>query len=665
MTELLVNRYRIQERVGSGQQGSVYRAHDTLLDRLVALKMIQGVNDSVGLDETLRREALLLAKFEHPNVVRVYDVVTDIRGQSVIVMELLDGESLSNCIRTLTATEVRSLVQQICGAMQDAHQSGLLHRDLKPGNIMFQGRNTSRERFVILDMGIGKFTARGENGGSTPEQTCAGAGTPMYMAPEQCHGKSGDARTDIYALGSILYEVYAGAAPFAHHGQNLMNLMNAVVHEHPECLMSRSSARSLSSEVNHLILNCLKKDPTQRPQSMMEVLTLYVAALESIPRDEQEADPDEFRTRLPRTVERIPSRVDVDKQPSASSLQTTQHAVGAGLAVKAFGILGVVLAIAFVVYKSLSEPKSGGDPGDGKQGQHAPVTVPETKSVKPLTAVEKLKKAVEDHGGQLTDLAGDPRADFEINAPQDQLTPELVGVLFDAVEESGSSYVVSSEKLELALLQSVPGEDRSILQLDVSKSENRIGTALNVFNVADRLGSFKVSYNPEFTDAYLESLIGRQTRLEQLTISDANIGAAIPRIDPAALKLLRVLDLSGNATVSGPYVAALTDSAAIEELKLADTGIEDDDLKAIPYSRLRVLDLTNTAVSNTGVATIVASGAGTLEIVRLDGTLIDDEAIESLAKLRNLKQLNVGTQLQAEDLERLRGLLPGVAINAD
>lgn len=164
MTELLVNRYRIQERVGSGQQGSVYRAHDTLLDRLVALKMIQGVNDSVGLDETLRREALLLAKFEYPNVVRVYDVVTDIRGQSVIVMELLDGEPLLKCIRTLTATEVRRRVQQFCEAMQVAHQSGLLHRDLKPGNIMYEGRNTSRERFVSWTWGSENSPPAGKMG---------------------------------------------------------------------------------------------------------------------------------------------------------------------------------------------------------------------------------------------------------------------------------------------------------------------------------------------------------------------------------------------------------------------------------------------------------------------------------------------------------------------
>lgn len=664
MTELLVNRYRIQERVGSGQQGSVYRAHDTLLDRLVALKMIQGVSDSVGLDETLRREALLLAKFEHPNVVRVYDVVTDIRGQSVIVMELLDGEPLSKCIGTLSKEEVLNFVKQICGAMQVAHQAGLLHRDLKPGNIMFQGRNTPRERFVILDMGIGKFTARGENAGSSLEQTCAGAGTPLYMAPEQWHGESGDARTDIYALGSILYEVYAGTAPLAHHGQNLMNLMNAVVHEPPQCLMSRSHARPLSAEMNQLILNCLKKDPTQRPQSMKDVLNFYVAALENVPWVQPEVDPDEFRTRLPGSVQPIPSHVDADKQRSASSSRAAQRADGAGLAVKVFGILGVVLVFAFVIYNALP-PESAGDPRGSGVVNPGDVT-PALQPVTTLTATEKLKRAVEEHGGQLT-ISEDSRANFKINVPLDQLTPELVSVLFDAIAESGSSYVVSSAELELALLQSVPLEDHTILQLDVSmsKSKDRIGRAMNVFNLADRLGSFVVSYNREFTDAYLESLLGRQTHLEQLILSDTGIGATIPTIDPAAMKLLRVLDLGGNIRVGGPYVSMLTASAALEELKLADTGIEDDDLKAIPYTRLRVLDLTNTAVSNKGVATIVALGAGTLETVLLGGTSIDDEAIESLAKLRKLMVLNVGTQLKAEGLERLRGLLPEVAINED
>lgn len=690
MAELLANRYLLQTRLGSGQQGSVFRAHDQLLDRYVAVKMMLDKDATSAFGESLKREAMLLAKFENPHVVRVYDVVIDRGGQPAIVMELLEGESLSRCLHTLSSAEVVTFVRQICSAMQQAHQAGLLHRDLKPGNIMFVGRKTANERFVILDMGIGKLNSPSSPDGSGAAQTCAGAGTPLYMAPEQCHGNSGDARTDIYAFGSILYEIYSGTAPFAQYRENLAKLINAVLQESPRSLLSLGPRQSLSAEIDALIQSCLAKNPEYRPQTMSDVLAKFLAAHEmphvQAVHDAATGELDLYETYIPDRDKKssvpatdgspgskilaapdLPDRTDPSAHqklsaniPSVSSNRTW---------LKITGLLVIGAVAVFAVFKLITTPEQEKKSISGPQTK-VPPTDPSPPIVVPDRPVQIKAElpAFLDKAGIVTKRLKDDSSEKErrvIDVSEEQLTAELVGLLFDDVLDSGEEWTVRIKEKELALIQTFKGVKGTLIQLDVSNSEDRVDLAVGRFCVDNRLGGFAASYNMTFSDDHLATVLKTQTQLELLRITDSGLGASIPQFSRESLSQLRVLDLSFNLNMSSEYIVALAGAPSVEELYLADTSIEDKDLAAITHSSLRIIDLTNTAVSNAGLLTLATQAGNSLQQLIVKATIIDDAAVDTLAQMKSLRHINVGDRLTATAIQRLQTLMPQTEVVED
>ncbi len=211
-----IDRYKILERVGTGGMARVYRAVDTALDRDVAVKVL---HEYLADDDTFRarfeREAKFLANFHHPNVVQIYDYATLEQGKShfcYIVMTYLPGQSLEDVMnenrdkeRLMPQAQVLQIVQGIAAALDYAHSMGMVHRDVKPANILFDATRQA----VLTDFGIARMVES-----STLTQENVAVGTPAYMSPEQAAGEDVDNRTDIYALGVILYELLAGKPPF-------------------------------------------------------------------------------------------------------------------------------------------------------------------------------------------------------------------------------------------------------------------------------------------------------------------------------------------------------------------------------------------------------------------------------------------------------------------
>ncbi|MEO7793641.1 MAG: protein kinase [Thermoanaerobaculia bacterium] len=256
--------FEILGPLGAGGMGEVYRALDSRLGREVAIKVLPEVHaQDARRGERLRREARAAGRINHPNVVTVYDVGEQ-EGLLYVVSELIEGRTLRSLIAEgpLGAGRALDLGRQLAAGLTAAHQQGVVHRDLKPENIVI----TPDGRVKILDFGIALLAAdgRSESGAQGETETEAGAlfGSSGYTSPEQARGEPVDPRTDLFALGAILFEVATGEAAF--RGSGTVESLTAVLRDDP---LERPVARSLPEDLGRVLRRCLAKSPAERFQS--------------------------------------------------------------------------------------------------------------------------------------------------------------------------------------------------------------------------------------------------------------------------------------------------------------------------------------------------------------------------------------------------------------
>ncbi len=256
---LIAGRYRIIALLGKGGMGEVYRADDLTLGQAVALKFLP---DEAASDEALlerfRNEVRVARRVSHPNVCRVYDV-GEVDGQTFFTMEYVDGEDLGSLLRRigrLPQDKALEIARQLCAGLAAAHSKGVLHRDLKPANIMLDGRG----QVVITDFGLAGIAddIRGAE---------IRSGTPAYMAPEQLAGKEVSTRSDIYALGLVLYEIFTGKRAFGDKATGTLQGRS------PDRTPSRPSSvvKDLDPIIEKVILRCLAESPNDRPGTALSV----------------------------------------------------------------------------------------------------------------------------------------------------------------------------------------------------------------------------------------------------------------------------------------------------------------------------------------------------------------------------------------------------------
>lgn len=253
-------RYRMIELLGRGGMGEVYRADDLEVGQTVALKFLPSAvaDDEIALSR-LRNEVRLARQVSHPNVCRVFDL-GHLADRYFLSMEYVDGEDLSSVLRRMgrpSAEKAIQIARQICAGVAAAHASGVLHRDLKPANIMLDGRGRVR----LMDFGLSDLTEQAQ-----PAEEFAG--TPIYMAPEQLDGAPASARTDIYALGAVLYEVMTGTRPY--RADTIADLRRAF-RDGTSMLPPSQQAPGLDPGYDRVILQCLEPRPQARPASAAEV----------------------------------------------------------------------------------------------------------------------------------------------------------------------------------------------------------------------------------------------------------------------------------------------------------------------------------------------------------------------------------------------------------
>jgi serine/threonine-protein kinase len=257
--EVLADRYTLEELVGTGGMSSVYRAHDALLDRKVALKILhlQYMGDGQHV-ERFRREARSVATLSHPNIVTVIDR-GEFDGREFIVFEYVDGENLKRLIeRTgpMPVEQALELALQIASALLFAHQHGLVHRDVKPQNVLLNGDGRAK----VTDFGI----ARSLDVQHGMTQTGTVLGTSYYIAPEQAQGKPIDERTDVYSLSVVLYELLTGEVPFP--GENFVAVAMRHINEEPPPVRDRRP--DLSPRLEAAVTKALAKEPSARFAAM-------------------------------------------------------------------------------------------------------------------------------------------------------------------------------------------------------------------------------------------------------------------------------------------------------------------------------------------------------------------------------------------------------------
>src|SRR5271156_1270047 len=256
---LLAGRYRIVALLGRGGMGEVYRADDLTLGQQVALKFLpQAVAADPTSADRFRNEVRVARRVSHPNVCRVYDL-GEFEGNFFLSMEYVDGEDLGSLLRRigrLPADKAVEIARRLCAGLAAAHEKGVLHRDLKPSNVMLDGRG----QVLLTDFGLAGLADQIEGAEVR-------SGTPAYMAPEQLSGKEVTARSDIYSLGLVFYEIFTGKRPF--EANSLAGLMQAQTKATPISLSTL--VRDLDPAVERVILRCLDPEPSRRPSSALAV----------------------------------------------------------------------------------------------------------------------------------------------------------------------------------------------------------------------------------------------------------------------------------------------------------------------------------------------------------------------------------------------------------
>jgi serine/threonine-protein kinase len=279
---VIAGRFALCERLGSGSTGAVYRAFDRSNEREVALKLLRADR---AIDAAARarflREATTMSRLSSPHTVRVLDCGEAEGGELFIAMELLRGESLADRLRRVGRLDVDTAfcaVRQALRSLAEAHEKGVIHRDLKPANLFFAeaGGDPPEEVVKILDFGIAKLLEPGPS--SNIAQTLAGTvlGTPCYMSPEQALGRPLDARSDLYSLGVITYELLAGRPPFI--DETNMLVMARHVRMAPPPLHQVAPDIVVGPEVEAALMTVLAKDPGKRPPSAAAMIALLDGA---------------------------------------------------------------------------------------------------------------------------------------------------------------------------------------------------------------------------------------------------------------------------------------------------------------------------------------------------------------------------------------------------
>ncbi|REK25649.1 MAG: hypothetical protein DWQ41_12005 [Planctomycetota bacterium] len=604
--------YRVLRLLGVGGMGAVFEAEDPKLKRRVALKVMRpSLAAMTSARQRFLREAQSAAALQHDNIISIFQVGED-RKVSFLAMQLLEGESLAARLKRespLPAEEVLRIGREIAQGLAAAHERGLLHRDVKPDNIWLEAAGG---RVKLLDFGL----ARAVDEGVQVTQTGAIIGTPKYMSPEQATGGEVDPRSDLFSLGSVLYELATGRSAFGR--QNLMATISAIGAAQPAAPETLNG--ELPVELSSLIMQLLEKAPDRRPQSAREVVTRIRGIEES------------------RTSPAAAVQVAAMKQPPIS-----RNKVLAGLG-------GVAAAVVLAIVFFMPTPEG---------------------TIRVEIRDPKVKVEVVDEGIVFTDAEGKP---VEVGVGDHELVVTYGDLRFttDSFSVKKNDTVIVSVEL-LAGNVRVMADGREIGRHDLPPRENKTRRIAQL--VLELGGTLKTSegvvvaiaelpeppfriWEIDLNDTAVQnsdlSRFSELTTLRRLSLGFTEVG------DEGLAHLVGLSNLNtlvlNNTRVTDKGLAQLAGLSHLSYLSFDGTGVADSGLSHLTgLNRLRTLLLSGTTTSDAGVRHIVELKG--LTTLNLDGTLISDTGLELLGELRELDYLGLhGTQVSDRGVQHIQSL---------
>jgi serine/threonine-protein kinase len=287
---VFLGRYQTTRLLGEGGMGKVYLARQLDLGRHVVIKtMHDHIAQDPAFRERFQRETLLMARFQHPYAVTLYDASLDDPDGPCIVMEFIRGLTLDQLLNQngrMSPPRIARLLGQLCEVLQAAHTEGIIHRDLKPANLMVVDPDTPYEKLKVMDFGLATLMGPAARRKMTDSNGELAVGTPGYMSPELIRGEEVTHRADLYSVGVILYELLCGKVPFSDGSST--QIMMAQATEDPPSFAIAATGANVPPAVERVVMACLSRDPSQRPGSAHELAERFEAALEAAAEPEPE-----------------------------------------------------------------------------------------------------------------------------------------------------------------------------------------------------------------------------------------------------------------------------------------------------------------------------------------------------------------------------------------
>jgi serine/threonine protein kinase len=589
--------YKIIKLLGSGGMGDVYEAEHVVLKKRVAIKTLKAhLNDSKAFLR-FQAEAQATARLKHPNIVSVYDCGVSQAGEPYMVMDKVEGTTLAQLLETKGAMEVEqglNIVLQVCQGVRCAHENGILHRDLKPGNVILE---TEGEKFSarVLDFGIAKIL---ENEGSAANLTRTGEllGTPAYMSPEQANGEKVDQRSDIYSVGCILYEVLTGQPPFI--GKTAIEVM--IKHMNESALpLSQAALREFPAGLEAIVVRALAKKPADRFASVQEMINAFENFLNGI------NEP---------LVATVGGAVKVVKKDPLVSLYI-------------FGGCSCSVILIGLILWSLSSEQKSAVIGQSLQTSHNERSVNNKADPQPVS--NEANPSLELRAFSHDNLDNDQ---FKSYLSKNRLSKEISAKDCPGITDEVLKDVANCPNLGL---------------LDLTDCSNITDDGLAALSQSRGLAVLKLHKCKKITTKGIAHLL-RLPILFTLDTSFTNIDDGIFKI----LKTSRAhnVDLS-HTKITDNALNAIGDK--YENLDFKGTEITDSGLKKIAkLGRLKKLSLIKCdGITDTGIKSLIGMN---LDQLWLDQTQITDAALNSIFQMKKLVNLSLReTQIDARGLVRL------------